>query len=113
AKKQNKIDEAVPAFQKVLQFDPKDVGANVNLAQLYLQQRKYNEAQTLLRVAIAQEPYNTTASYNLAIALLRSGKREDGQAMMQQFQRLRDSNYGTVIGQNYLEQGAYAEALAS
>lgn len=113
AKKQNQTDEAIAEFQQVLQRDAKDVGANVNLAQLYLQAKKYAEAQTLLRTALSREPYNTTAAYNLALAQLRNGQREEGQAMMRQFQRLRDSNYSTAIGQNYLEQGAYAEALAS
>ena len=32
---------------------------------------------------------------------------------MERFQELRDSGYGTSIGQNYLEQGRYAEALVS
>src|SRR5262245_52164667 len=113
AKKQNNTEEAIAELQQVVKTDAKDVGTNVNLAQLYLQQKKYTEAQGLLRTALAQEPYNTTATYNLALALLRSGQREAGQAMMQQFQRLRDSNYSTSIGQNYLEQGTYAEAVIS
>jgi hypothetical protein len=97
----------------VLKIDPSDVGANVNLAQLYMQQRKYPEALALLRTATESEPYNVTAAYNLAISLLRSGQREEGQRTMQRFQSLRDSNYGTVIGLNYLEQGRYSEAIAS
>src|SRR6185295_1227022 len=44
AKTQNKPEEAIVAFQKVLRIDPNDVGANVNLGQLYAQQRKYPEA---------------------------------------------------------------------
>jgi len=113
ARAQNRTEDAVAAFQKVLQFDPRDVGANVNLGQVYMQQRKYAEAIAILRAAVEAEPYNVTATYNLALALLRTGQREQGQAMMQRFQTLRDSNYGTVIGTNYLEQGQYAEAIAS
>src|SRR5689334_10136023 len=37
AKTQNRADEAIAAFQKVLLVDPNDVGANVNLGQLYAQ----------------------------------------------------------------------------
>jgi len=44
AKAQNKPVEAIASFQKVLAIDPQDVGANVNLGQLYAQQRKYTEA---------------------------------------------------------------------
>lgn len=113
AKAQNRVEDAVVAFQRVIQLDARDVGANVNLAQLYLQQRKYEDALKLLRVAIAAEPYNVTATYNMGIALLRSGQREEGQRVLQKFQALRDSNYGVVLGQNYLEQGRYSEAIAS
>src|SRR6476469_9509365 len=57
AKTQNRTEEAIAEFQKVLQIDPNDVGANVNLGQLYAQQRKYQEAISVLRLAIAAEPY--------------------------------------------------------
>jgi tetratricopeptide (TPR) repeat protein len=113
ARAQNRMDDAVAAFQRVLQMDPKDVGANVNLGQLYMQQRKFAEAVTALRVALESEPYNTTALYNLATALLRAGQRDEGQRMMQRFQELRQRGAGTTIGQNYLEQGRYADATAS
>ncbi|HXG92906.1 MAG TPA: FG-GAP-like repeat-containing protein [Blastocatellia bacterium] len=113
AKKQNRTDDAVAAFQRVLKIDPRDTGANINLGQLLVQQRKYAEAIAAFRTAIASEPYSVTATYNLAIALIRAGQREEGQQMMQQFQRLRESNYGTTLGENYLEQGRYAEAISS
>ena len=41
AKKQNRPEEALAQFQRVLKIDPNDVGTNVNLGQLYSQQRKY------------------------------------------------------------------------
>src|SRR6185295_13935923 len=39
AKTQNRPEEAIASFQKVLRVDPNDVGANVNIGQLYSQQR--------------------------------------------------------------------------
>ena len=54
-----------------------------------------------------------SAAYNLGVALTRSGQREEGQAAMQRFQKLRDSAYKSALGSNYMEQGKYAEALAS
>ncbi|HEU4871235.1 MAG TPA: FG-GAP-like repeat-containing protein [Pyrinomonadaceae bacterium] len=113
AKSQNKADEAIASFQKVLQIDAKDVGANVNLGQLYAQQRKYAEAIAVLRTAVAMEPYNATALYNLGTSLIRSGQREEGQKVVAQFQELRNRGTGTTLGNNYLEQGRYAEAIAS
>ncbi len=113
AKNQNRTDDAVVAFKQVLEIDPNDVGANVNLGQIYAQQRKYPEAITAFRKAIDAEPYNSTALYNLATALLRGGTREEGQQLMSRFQTLRQSGAATSIGQNYLEQGRYAEAIVS
>ncbi|HEX8351927.1 MAG TPA: FG-GAP-like repeat-containing protein, partial [Pyrinomonadaceae bacterium] len=113
ARQQNRVEDAVAAFGRVLKVDPRDVGANVNLGQVYAQQRKYAEAVALFRTALAEEPYNGTALYNLGTSLLRSGAREEGQRLMQQFQALRASGAATTVGQNYLEQGRYAEAVAS
>lgn len=113
AKTQNKPEEAITYFQKVLRIDPNDVGANVNLGQLYSQQRKYPEAIAALRLAVAAEPYNATALYNLGTALIRSGQRDEGQKVIAQFQELRQRGSGTTLGTAYLEQGRYAEAIAS
>ncbi len=111
ARAQNRLDEALTEFQRVLEMDHRDVGANINLGQLYLQQGKLKEAPPFFRAALAAEPYQATAVYNLALALLRSGHRIEGQRMLQQFEALRQSGYGTTLGQNYLEQGRYAEAM--
>src|SRR5689334_18847415 len=113
AKTQNKPEEAIASFQKVVQIDPNDVGANVNLGQLYSQQKKYSEATAALRLAVAAEPYNATALYNLGTALIRGGQRDEGQKVIAQFQELRQRGTGTTLGNNYLEQGRYAEAVAS
>src|ERR1051325_2591436 len=113
AKTQNHPEQAIASFQKVLQIDPNDVGANVNLGQLYSQQRKYPEAIAALRLAVAAEPYNATALYNLGTTLIRAGQREEGQKVIAQFQELRQRGTGTTLGSNYLEQGRYAEAVAS
>ncbi|MDT5261807.1 MAG: hypothetical protein QOC61_811, partial [Acidobacteriota bacterium] len=113
AKSQNRADDAIAAFRRVLKLDPADVGANVSLGQVYAQQRNYPEAIAAFRTALAAEPYNGTALYNLGTALLRTGQREEGQHVIARFQELRKLGSGTTIGQNYLEQGRYAEAVAS
>ena len=113
ARAQNRAPDALASFQRVLQIDPRDSGANINVGQLHMQQRNYTDAIAAFRIALAAEPYNVTAVYNLAIALTRAGQREEGGSRMQQFQKLREAGYGTTIGQNYLEQGRYAEAIAS
>ena len=113
AKQQGRAEDALASFGRVLKIDPRDVGTNVQVGQLLSQQRKYEEAANAFRVALEEEPYNGTALYNLGTVLLRAGKREEGQAALQRFQTLRASGAATVIGQSYLEQGRYAEAVSS
>jgi len=113
AKNQNRTEDALASFKRVLEIDSRDVGANVNLGQIYVSQRKYPEAVHAFRLALDAEPYNATAMYTLATALLRTNAREEGQQLMTRFQALRQSGAATNIGQNYLEQGRYAEAIVS
>jgi cytochrome c-type biogenesis protein CcmH/NrfG len=113
AKSQARIDDAIAPFQQVLKLDPEDVGANINLGQIYSQQKKYPEAIAAFRIALAVEPYNSTALYNLGTALIRAGQREEGQKVIQRFQEFRNRGSGSSLGNNYLEQGRYAEAVAS
>ena len=109
----DRTEDAVSAFTRVRELDPSDVGAAINLGQLLVQQRRFDEAIKLLRPAIEAEPFNATAAYGLATALIRSGSAEEGRAAMDRFQKLRESGYAVTFSQAYLEQGRYAEAIAS
>jgi len=113
ARAQNRVEDAGAAFKKVLAIDANDVGAQVNLGQLLLQARQYPEAVAAFKAATAAEPYNATAVYNLGLALTRSGQADEGQKALERFRALREGGYGTLIGQNYPDQGRYAEAVAS
>jgi Tfp pilus assembly protein PilF len=113
ARSDNRPDDGVAAFKRVLAADPRDVGALVNLGQLLMQNRQYAEAAAQFRMAVEAEPYHVTATYNLAVALTRSGNAAEGQKLTQRFQTLRESGYGTTFSNNYLEQGRFAEALVS
>ncbi len=113
ARAQNRNDDARAQFEKVRQIDAVDVGANVNLAQINLEDRRYDEAIAALQPIVATEPYHVTASYVLGLALTRGGKAEEGQLLLQRAQDLRRANYAVTFGTGYLEQGRYAEAIAS
>jgi tetratricopeptide (TPR) repeat protein len=113
AKIQSRVDEALIAFQRVLKIDPNDVGTNINVGQIYSQQRKYPEAIAAFRLALAAEPYNATALYSLGQALMRAGQREEGLSVTERFKQLRERGSATTLGNKYLEQGRYAEAVAS
>ena len=113
ARAADRTDDAVSAFTRVRELDPADVGAAINLGQLLVQQRRFDEAIKLLRPAVEAEPFNATAAYGLATALVRSGATDEGRAAMDKFQKLRESGYAVTFSQAYLEQGRYAEAIAS
>ena len=113
ARTENNRDESLASFQKVLAFDAQDVGANVNVGQIFSQQKNYETAVKYFQTAYEAEPYNTTAVYNLATTLQRKGDRTRAAELLKTFQILRENGAGTSVGINYLEQGRYAEAVAS
>ncbi len=113
ARAQNRFDDALAEFQKLLRIDADDVGTNINVGQILVQQKKYSEAIAAFRKAIAAEPYNETALYNLGLLLTRTGKKQEGQQLIQKFRRYQSTGAGTTIGTNYLESGHYAEAVVS
>ncbi len=113
ARAQNDPAAAAAAFTRVLMLDPADIGAKVNLALVRFQQARYRDVVMLCRSVLADEPYNTTAAYNLALALARAGDAAASTQAMRRFEELRNAPYAVAYSQAYLEQGRYAEALAS
>ncbi len=113
ARAESRADEALRHFERVRKIDPADAGANINLGQIHLEERRYPEAIAVLREAVRAEPFNVTAAYNLGLALTRAGQADEGRELLARAQTLRSTGYSTTYGTGYLEQGRYAEALAS
>ena len=113
ARSENREEDALAAFRRVLQADPDDVASLVNLGQLLLQRREYADAVPVFAKAVDLEPYNVSALYNLAVSQTRAGQRELGAATTAKFQVLRETGYGTTYSNTYMEQGRYAEAILS
>ena len=113
ARGQNRNDVARGFFEQVRRIDPHDVGTNVNIAQIALEDRRYDDAIAALGPVVASEPYHVTAAYVLGLALTRGGDANDGQKMLARAQGLRGASYAVTFGTGYLEQGRYAEAVAS
>jgi tetratricopeptide (TPR) repeat protein len=112
ARAENRTEDAIAAFSRVRTMDPDDVGTAINLGQLYLQDRQYPEAVERFTAALAAEPYNATAAYGLSTAMTRS-RAPGAEEATARFQTLRTSAYAVTYSQNYLEQGRYAEGIAS
>ena len=113
ARADNRPADAIREFERVRRIDPRDVGTNVNLGQVLLEERRYDEAIALLRDAAGAEPFNVTAAYNLGLALTRAGQEAEGRDALARAQSLRTLGYAITFGNGYLEQGSYAEAIAS
>ena len=113
ARAENRPADARREFERVRQIDAGDVGTNVNLGQILLEERRYEEAIPLLRAAADAEAVNVTAIYNLGLALTRAGRDAEGRDMLARAQALRSVGYSITYGNGYLEQGAYAEAIGS
>ncbi len=113
AKGQGRAAVAEAAFTRVRARDPEDAGAAIMLGQVKLQRGDATGAAASLQAALEAEPHNATAAYNLSIALSRAGRADEGRRMLERFQRLRESGSATTLGNGYLEQGKYAEAIVS
>ncbi len=113
ARADGQVVEAIRQFERVLRVDPDDAGARVNLAMAMLDDRRYQDAAAMAEAAAALEPYNATAAYTRAQALTRGGDRAAGARALQQFEQLRTAPYAVTYAQGYLQQGRYAEAVAS
>jgi tetratricopeptide (TPR) repeat protein len=105
--------EAEARLRKVLAIDPGDFGANLLLGQVLVDRERHLDALPLLERAAVIEPWNASVAYSRAMALGRGGKREESQVAMRRFQELRNNPAHTTFGKIYLEQGRYAEAIAS
>ncbi|HPT28421.1 MAG TPA: tetratricopeptide repeat protein [Bryobacteraceae bacterium] len=69
-----RVDEAIVAWRKALDLEPKDGRALNNLGGLLLRQGKFEEAERHLRRAIESDPDVASAYDNLALILSRRGE---------------------------------------
>jgi tetratricopeptide (TPR) repeat protein len=59
------VEEAVEAYEKVLELNPSAAGALVNLGTIYYRQRKFREAEMYYAQAIQADPAYPLAQFNL------------------------------------------------
>src|SRR6185295_20423387 len=59
------VQEAIAAYQKVLELNAQAAGALVNLGTIYYRQRKFAEAERYYKKAIDADPSYPLAQFNL------------------------------------------------
>ncbi|HEU5458832.1 MAG TPA: tetratricopeptide repeat protein, partial [Terracidiphilus sp.] len=69
-------DAAEAAYKRLLAKEPKSEEGNAGLAQILLKEKKFAEAETLLRTALATKPDDPGLNAQLALALAAEGKPE-------------------------------------
>jgi tetratricopeptide (TPR) repeat protein len=95
---EGKPDEAVPAMTKAISLNPRNEQYSLNLAQLYLMQRKYDESITLLRqLSKSSQPQMIMAAERL-LESVQSMKEASADGRGVQFRVRRDSSTENVDG---------------
>jgi tetratricopeptide (TPR) repeat protein len=76
AEKTGQLEAAAAAYRRVLDKDPQSVPASAGLAHLLILSKRYPEAETLLRAALAKNPDDPTLTAQLATVLADQDKAE-------------------------------------
>ena len=71
------VEQAVEAYEKVLELNPEAAGALVNLGTIYYRQRRFAEAETYYRDAIEADPNYPLAQFNLGNLYDEQGRLDD------------------------------------
>jgi predicted Zn-dependent protease len=83
AERGDRLDEAVALVQQALKADPDNGSYMDSLGWAYVQQKKYDRAEPLLRRAAAQLPSNSVVQDHLGDLLWATGRRQDAVAAWQ------------------------------
>ena len=71
------VDDAIQAYQKVLELNPSAAGALVNLGTIFYRQRKFGEAEKYYRSAISADPGYPLAQFNLGNLYDEQGRNKE------------------------------------
>jgi tetratricopeptide (TPR) repeat protein len=88
--------DAIPALQAILEIDPKDADARINLGILLQKLDRLDEAAQSYRLALELNPTDFNAHFNLALLLLRQDKIADAGVELEAADRISPGN-GEVL----------------
>jgi len=97
AEENDDIELAQTAYQRLLSSHPapsanESLAATSGLAQLLLKQKKYAEAEPLLKTALARDPRDPGLNAQLATALLAQGKNDEALPVLETLRQLEPGN---------------------
>ncbi len=112
---QKKLDEAIAAYRKAIELDPKYANAHINLGNALRNQGKLDEAIACFRKAIELDPKSAIAHNNLGLALRDQGKLDEAIASFRKAIEL-DPKYAAAhnnLGRALRDQKKLDEAIAA
>lgn len=111
------FQEALAQFQQGLIINPLYLEARVNLAFLYIQQKKWEEAEVVLKECVEIEPDNSLCNHTLGVVFLirknriKAMKRFEKAAQIDSFYRLQYEKLGALRGQRIILNGPIERKL--
>jgi tetratricopeptide (TPR) repeat protein len=95
AEENDDIELAQTAYQRLLSSHPsasESLAATSGLAQLLLKQKKYADAEPLLKTALARDPRDPGLNAQLATALVAQGKNDEALPVLETLRQLEPGN---------------------
>jgi tetratricopeptide (TPR) repeat protein len=110
--KQGNLDAAAREFQAASVVDPKSQPAISGLANVYIKQKKYAEAEAALRKLLAADPGNSSAHAQLGRVLAEEGKTDKAAQELQKGGQANsgDGQAALELGTSLVNADKYAEA---
>jgi Flp pilus assembly protein TadD len=105
---QNRSQQALEAFQKVIALDPADPDAHYMAASVELALNDMPAAAAEYRKALAFNPHHASALFGLARVLRRQGDTEGAQQVLAEFQHVSAAKIGAPLSHTYGDEGRYA-----
>jgi len=112
--KLGKRKEAIEAYTISLKLDRNQDQAHVDLANIYIEDKRYSDAERELKSAMAANPQNSTASYTLGHLYVQMDRPVDAEKLFRKTLRLepKNGNVNYAIGLALNKQGRYDEAIS-
>ncbi|MFZ0794497.1 MAG: tetratricopeptide repeat protein, partial [Candidatus Korobacteraceae bacterium] len=111
-RKQNNLEAAAREYQTAVELDPTSNDALAGLVDVYVVQKKYSDAEAILRQLLASDPQNGAARMQLARVLTAEGKNDEAAHQLQSGLQVNpgDPHAALELGTLYVNAGKDAEA---